>query len=205
MTGPLHDGHISVEDLGDPEPLPPEFADAIAGDEEAAEEAPRAGDELLEAKAGWVAGVIRTAFGLAGYLGGIRMPPAVKERIARLWAISPPGAMELAQAVAPIVPDRFVRSRAVQALGTLGVAFGLFKLTATVAERAAATAQIRHEVIVHASPDAGSETATDSGARRAGPRRRPADRPAAGQPEPDRTPPPVDGFTGAGLGLGEDG
>lgn len=204
MTGPLRDGHISVEDLGEPDPLPAELADELERDEAGGDEpADGAGDALLASKADWFARIVRVLFRVAGMAGGYRLPRAVKATVRGLWELDAAEAAEIGELLAPVVPDRLVQSRAGRAAGAIGVALGVVKLAGAISERAEQTAQIRHEVIVHARPTAGAEPAPDAGAGRPGTRRGSDDRPAPLQPDAARAPAPVDGFSGAGLGLGE--
>lgn len=203
MTG-LYEGRISVEDPVDPEPLPPELADALERDEAAgaSEPTPAAGDEdLTRRKAGFLDGLLRELFGLAGWVSGLGLPGFAAEALERLWTADPERLGAAAGHLAPLVPERWVASRAA---GRLGLLVGVATLGGLLRRNVTETIRYRKEVL-HAltAHPADVESAADAGAGRAGPRPGGAGRAAPVEPRPDRTPPPVDGFTGAGLGLGE--
>lgn len=197
MTDHLHAGRIDVEDLGEPAPLPPEFAEELADDV-----TPSADDPHLPERAGILGRVITSLFQIAGIAGGFRLPAAFAAAVRAVWRVDAGEVSEIATSLAPLVPDRWLASRALRATGIAG---GLLLLAGSVASRATETARIRQEVSRdHAHSPADAEPAADAGARRAGPRRGGAGEPAAVEPESAGAVEPVDGFSGAGLGLGAD-
>lgn len=200
MTGPLRDGHIAVDDLGEPSPLPPELADELVGAEAAPP--PVEPDPLEGDRVGFLERVIPAVYRLIGAVAGFRLPAPAQAAVSAVWRADPAETAEIALALAPMVPDSWVRSRVGRSLGIAG---GLFLLGRSLASRALTTAAIRESAeVTHGHDHAGAEPAADAGARRAGPRPGNGDRPAPVEPDAGGAVPDVDGFTGAGLGLEPD-
>lgn len=198
----LEEGRIDVGDLGEPTPLPDELVQEIGRSDDEADDdagAPEPGDRRV----GIVSRAVGSLFRIAGTLGGIGLPEDLKRRVRAIWTLDAADATEIAVGLVPLLPERWLRSRTLGALGTAG---GLLLLVVSVAKRADETARIRKDVIRgHATPirpDPGP--AADAGPRRPGARRGGDPQLAPVEPIADGAPGVPDGFTGAGLGVGPD-
>lgn len=194
----LHAGRIEVEDLGEPSDLPPELAAEL----DAEDAGPEPADDPARdrRRAGVASKLITALFRVSGVLGGWGLPAGARTAVRMVWEADALETAQIGAALAPLVPDRWIQSRAV---GALGLAGGLVALAQSIADRTADTARIRKEAAHDHIHPAGAEPANDAGAGRAGPRSGGGRVAPAVEPGAERTPEPVDGFSGAGLGLGE--